>query len=81
MIILEKGLPHPKCGFETPLLQLDFAMAGQRPPHVKPPKTLSKSPPVPEPGPPLESEEHGGPKGREPTRYGDWENKGIAWDF
>ncbi len=56
-------------------------MAGQRPPHVKPPKHLSKSPPVPQPGLPRESEEHGGPKGEEPTRYGDWENKGIAWDF
>jgi hypothetical protein len=22
-----------------------------------------------------------GPKGPEPTRYGDWENKGIATDF
>ncbi|MEO6608581.1 MAG: succinate dehydrogenase assembly factor 4 [Aestuariivirga sp.] len=28
--------------------------------------------------PPLES---GGPKGPEPTRYGDWERKGIASDF
>jgi hypothetical protein len=25
--------------------------------------------------------EHKGPKGPEPTRYGDWENKGIASDF
>ncbi|MCG8505820.1 MAG: DUF1674 domain-containing protein [Sphingomonadales bacterium] len=25
--------------------------------------------------------EVGGPKGPEPTRYGDWENKGIASDF
>jgi len=25
--------------------------------------------------------EVGGPKGREPTRYGDWEKKGIASDF
>ena len=56
-------------------------MAGQRPPHVKPPKHLSKSPPVPKPGPSIEEEEHGGPKGEEPTRYGDWENKGICWDF
>jgi hypothetical protein len=56
-------------------------MPAQRPPHVKPPKHLSKSPPVPQPAPARESEEHGGPKGEEPTRYGDWENKGIAWDF
>ena len=25
--------------------------------------------------------EDGGPKGPEPTRYGDWERKGIAVDF
>ena len=56
-------------------------MTGQRPPHLKAPAYLSKSPPVPKPGPAIEAEESGGPKGREPTRYGDWENKGICWDF
>ena len=25
--------------------------------------------------------EHGGPKGPEPTRYGDWEKNGLAVDF
>ena len=25
--------------------------------------------------------ENGGPKGLEPTRFGDWERKGIAVDF
>lgn len=25
--------------------------------------------------------EHGGPHGPEPTRYGDWEKKGLAVDF
>jgi len=25
--------------------------------------------------------ESGGPKGPEPTRYGDWERKGLASDF
>ena len=57
-------------------------MAGKRPPHLQPPTHLTKSPPLPdtssEPGLPPE---HGGPKGQEPTRYGDWENKGICWDF
>jgi hypothetical protein len=52
-----------------------------RPPHVKPPSHLTKSPPLPKPPAAGEAEEAGGPKGREPTRYGDWENKGIAWDF
>ena len=58
-------------------------MAGKRPPHVKPPAHLSKSPPVPQPAPApaRESEERGGPKGEEPTRYGDWESKGICRDF
>lgn len=27
------------------------------------------------------AKEVNGPKGPEPTRYGDWENKGIASDF
>jgi len=27
------------------------------------------------------TQERGGPKGLEPTRYGDWERKGIAVDF
>lgn len=25
--------------------------------------------------------EHGGPSGQEPTRFGDWEKKGLAVDF
>jgi len=31
--------------------------------------------------PPEPTVEEGGPKGPEPTRYGDWERKGIAVDF
>ena len=27
------------------------------------------------------ADEHGGPRGPEPTRYGDWEKKGLAVDF
>jgi hypothetical protein len=53
---------------------------GQRPPDLKPPSHWTKDPP-PAPGPATETEEHGGPKGEEPTRYGDWENGGRAWDF
>jgi len=30
---------------------------------------------------PAQPKEIGGPKGPEPTRYGDWERKGIASDF
>lgn len=53
-----------------------------RPKTLKPPAHLSRSPPVPEPGKTLE---HGAPAGEEkrldPTRYGDWEKKGVAIDF
>jgi len=48
---------------------------------VKPPAHLSKSPPVPAPEPPRADPEHGGRDGLDPTRYGDWEIKGIAIDF
>lgn len=56
-------------------------MPGRRPPHLKAPSYLSKSPPVPQPEEVRAAEESGGPKGPEPTRYGDWEKKGICWDF
>jgi Protein of unknown function (DUF1674) len=50
--------------------------------RLKAPEHLSKSPPVPEPSSgtevaPPEGEEHK----PDPTRYGDWEKKGIAIDF
>lgn len=53
-----------------------------RPANAKPPRHLSKSPPVPAPQPidataPPTGEEHK----LDPTRYGDWEKKGIAVDF
>ena len=53
----------------------------RRPLHLEAPAYLSKSPPVPEPSAAVPAEEQGGPKGREPTRYGDWENSGICRDF
>jgi hypothetical protein len=56
-------------------------LMGERPPHLKPPAHLSPSPPLPEPGVAADSEEHGGPTGKEPTRYGDWEKDGICRDF
>ena len=39
--------------------------------------------PKPEPTPPAKGkvEEIGGPKGPEPTRYGDWEKAGRCIDF
>lgn len=56
-------------------------MAGKRPDWVKAPDYLSKSPPVPEPEAASPADEHGGKDEPEPTRYGDWERNGIAWDF
>ena len=52
---------------------------GERPAHVKAPAHLTKNKPVPQPDP-LEKaddilEKHG------PTRYGDWEHKGLGIDF
>ena len=52
---------------------------GQRPDHVKPPAYLSPNPPVPEPEAREPREDD--PLGKNPTRYGDWEHKGIAVDF
>jgi hypothetical protein len=40
-----------------------------------------KSPPVPKPQARPEADEVGGRNGPDPTRYGDWELKGIAVDF
>ena len=54
----------------------------KRPKHVKAPAHLSPSPPIPEPGPLKEPEPPVGEEERlDPTRYGDWEKKGIAVDF
>jgi hypothetical protein len=55
----------------------------------KPPLALTptaaalKGPPPPRPAQPavITPEEVGGPKGLEPTRFGDWERKGRCSDF
>jgi hypothetical protein len=53
-----------------------------RPTDHQPPAYLSKSPPVPVPEEAQPAPPPSGDKPRlEPTRYGDWEKKGIAWDF
>ena len=59
---------------------------GQRPAHLRPPAYLSPSPPVPQPASPDKPEKQAPPADQaadrlEPTRYGDWEQKGIAVDF
>ena len=54
----------------------------KRPKRPDPPAYLTPSPPVPEPhaikgsAPPAGEE-----KKLDPTRYGDWEKKGVAIDF
>jgi hypothetical protein len=50
----------------------------ERPAHLKPPAHLSPNPPVPRPEPLRPTPD---PLGKDPTRYGDWELKGIAVDF
>jgi hypothetical protein len=54
----------------------------KRPKHLDPPAYLSKSPPVPKP---TAADTQDPPAGDEtkldPTRYGDWEKKGVAIDF
>jgi len=56
-------------------------MAGKRPDWVKAPAHLSENPAVPEPEALKEQIGYAGVDGLEPTRYGDWERKGICSDF
>lgn len=54
----------------------------KRPKQLDPPAYLSKSPSVPEPEAVPQSEPPAGEEQKlDPTRYGDWEKKGIAIDF
>jgi hypothetical protein len=59
---------------------------GQRPAHLKPPAYLTPNMPVPEPADAAPQAGLKTPAGEkadrpEPTRYGDWEQNGIAVDF
>ncbi len=56
---------------QRPATPSPSAVAAQPPQTTMPPKTTK--PPKPE--------ETGGPSGPEPTRYGDWERRGICVDF
>jgi len=53
----------------------------KRPKHVQPPAYFSNSPPVPAPEVVDDSEPASDEDRLDPTRYGDWEKKGIAIDF
>jgi len=66
-------------------------MTTKKPDSVTPPLALSPEaaavkpkraqPPGQKAGVPASVQEVGGPKGPEPTRYGDWEKKGRCSDF
>ena len=53
----------------------------QSAPPPRPPVTSVASDPSPSAEPPSKAVEFGGPKGPEPTRYGDWEKAGRCIDF
>ncbi len=53
----------------------------KRPAHIVAPKTLTPSPPVPEPEAVVSPPPAGEEEKPDPTRYGDWVKKGIAIDF
>ncbi len=54
----------------------------KRPKHLDAPAYLSPSPPLPDAQPVKASTPPTGEEKRlDPTRYGDWEKKGIAIDF
>ena len=53
----------------------------KRPKHLEAPAYLSKSPPVPSPANGPAASPAGEEDRLDPTRYGDWEKKGIAIDF
>ena len=53
----------------------------KRPKHLDAPAYLSPSPPLPEPAEVRPAPPAGEEKRLDPTRYGDWEKKGIAVDF
>ena len=54
----------------------------KRPKHLKAPGYLSPSPSLPQPEPVEAAPPPAGEEERlDPTRYGDWEKKGIAIDF
>ena len=57
--------PQPE---DKPLLNSDKPRQSPNDSLVKDKKTMT-------------DKEYGGPKGKEPTRYGDWEKKGRCIDF
>ena len=52
-----------------------------KPPVRSPSRPAQPAPTAEQPKPSARPKELGGPEGPEPTRYGDWERKGICYDF
>jgi hypothetical protein len=68
--------PSPPPNVESPPLRKPLSPAAQRAlaeAEARRQAAVADAKPV--------AKEFQGPKGPEPTRYGDWENKGIASDF
>jgi hypothetical protein len=74
-----KSRHQRQCGYKSTPFKETIVM-GTRPPHVKAPDYLSKSPPVPEPKEDGREPEPDAER-PDPVRYGDWELKGVAIDF
>ena len=66
---------NQQCNLENP------PMAKSATPRPASDYVPPKSPPVPKPQAKTPASEIGGRDGLDPTRYGDWERKGIAVDF
>ncbi len=66
-----------------PIPEPDPAPVQPPPDNDMPPPGDPPPPPVGDPPsePPMRVNEVGGPKGPEPSRYGDWERKGRVSDF
>lgn len=70
-------------GFTERLVRRPTARPEEKTAEAGPPVLESAPRPAADPGAeaPKVSQEQGGPKGPEPTRYGDWEAKGRCIDF
>jgi len=59
----------------------DIRVMSERRAEPSPPPVEPEPEPGPEAGTETPPREVGGPKGPEPTRYGDWERNGRCYDF
>ncbi len=76
----QPGRPAAKAGNKTPAAPAKPAARATSPVAAEP-KPAPAGEPAPQPAAPARKPEIGGPKGPEPTRYGDWEKGGRCIDF